>query len=115
MKQKESIDPLLTEIGKQIQKYRTAAKLTQEQLADIVGVSQKHLSRMEQGYHNPHFNVIISIAKTLKIHIDFLAKDYENTNSMYFFNTIKSDLEEMSPKQLEMLKDTIEIIKKYNF
>ena len=105
----------LIEIGKRIQKYRTAAKLTQEQLAEIIGISQTHLSRMEQGYHNPHFDIIIAIAKAVNIPIDFLADDYENTDSMSFFNSVKADLEELTPKQLEMLKDTIYIIKKYTF
>lgn len=105
----------LIEIGRRIQKYRNAAKLTQEQLANIIGISQKHLSRMEQGYHNPHFDIIIAIAKAINVPVDFLADDYENTDSMSFFNSIKSDLEKLTPKQLEMLKDNISIIKKYNF
>lgn len=103
------------EIGKRIQKYRNASKLTQEQLSEIIGISQKHLSRIEQGYHIPHFDTVIAIAKAVNIPIDFLADDYESTDSMSFFNSVKAELEELTPKQLEMLRENISIIKKYNF
>ena len=103
------------EFGKRISERRMSINMTQEQLAEIIGISQKHLSRMEQGYHNPHFDTIIAIAKAVNIPIDFLADDYESTDSMSFFNSVKAELEELTPKQLEMLKDNIYIIKKYDF
>ena len=42
-------DALLLEIGNRIQKYRTQRNLTQEQVAEKAGISQKHLSRIEKG------------------------------------------------------------------
>ena len=38
------------DIGKRIQTYRIKNHLTQEYVAEKVGISQKHLSRIEQGY-----------------------------------------------------------------
>lgn len=52
-------NPIVVKVGQRIQKYRTQQNLTQEQVAERAGISQKHLSRIEQGYHNPRFDMII--------------------------------------------------------
>ena len=102
-------------VGKRIQQCRRDAGLTQEQLSEKTGISQKHISRIEQGYHDTHFTMIYKIAKVLNVPIDTFAVDYEADNSNIFLNTIRTDIENMSKKQLDMLRDSIETIKKYEF
>ena len=79
------------------------------------GISQKHISRIEQGYHDTHFTMIYKIAKALNVPIDTFAMDFEEDNSNIFLSTIRADVENMSKKQLDMLRDSIETIKKYEF
>ena len=100
-------------VGKRIQECRQKAGLTQEQLSEISGISQKHISRIEQGYHDTHFTMIYKIAKALNVPIDTFAVDFEEDNSNIFLSTIRADVENMSKKQLDMLRDSIETIKKY--
>ena len=102
-------------VGKRIQECRQKAGLTQEQLSEISGISQKHISRIEQGYHDTHFTMIYKIAKALNVPIDTFAVDFEEDNSNIFLSTIRADVENMSKKQLDMLRDSIETIKKYEF
>ena len=102
-------------VGKRIQECRQKAGLTQEQLSEISGISQKHISRIEQGYHDTHFTMIYKIAKALNVPIDTFAMDFEEDNSNIFLSTIQADVENMSKKQLDMLRDSIETIKKYEF
>ena len=59
--------------------------------------------------------MIYKIAKVLNVPIDTFATDFEEDNSNIFLSTIKSDVENMSKKQLDMLRDSIETIKKYKF
>jgi hypothetical protein len=66
-------------------------------------------------YHDTHFTMIYKIAKALNVPIDSFAIDFEEDNSNIFLSTIKSDVENMSKKQLDMLRDSIETIKKYEF
>ena len=101
--------------GKRIQECRQKAGLTQEQLSEISGISQKHISRIEQGYHDTHFTMIYKIAKALNVPIDAFAMDFEEDNSNIFLSTIRADVVNMSKKQLDMLRDSIETIKKYEF
>ena len=94
---------------------RQKAGLTQEQLSELLGISQKHISRIEQGYHDTHFTMIYKIAKVLNVPIDTFAVDFEEENPNIFLSAVKSDIESMSKKQLDMLRDSIETIKKYEF
>ncbi len=102
-------------VGKRIQSCRQKAGLTQEQLSEISGISQKHISRIEQGYHDTHFTLIYKIAKALNVSIDSFATDFEEDNANIFLSTIKADVANMSKKQLDMLRDSVETIKKYEF
>ena len=46
------------ELGAKIKKLRKSMGWTQEQLAEITGIDNKHLSRIENGYHLPNYNII---------------------------------------------------------
>lgn len=107
------INPI--KIGERIKTLRKKAHFTQERLSEMVGISQKHLSRIEQGYHYPHFDIIISLAKALDVPLDAFVEDFDHDNINVFFQLHNDDIREMSRQQLNMLKDAIEMIKKYNF
>ncbi len=106
---------LLEKIGKRINYYRKQAHLTQEQLAEKVGLSPKHLSRLESGHHNPYFETIIMIAKELDVPIDAFLEDIEDNYINTFLQLVKSDISNMSMNQLKMLKKYIELLKEFSF
>lgn len=106
---------MLKGIGQRIQKYRLEKKLTQEQLAEMTGISQKHISRLERGIHAPHFDMIIKIAKALDVSTDIFIDDLSADNINIFLQNIKGDVEGMSQYQLSLVKDMILSIKKYKF
>ena len=110
MDKKDERNPLIIEIGQRIQKYRTQKNLTQEQVAEMAGITQKHLSRIEQGYHNPHFDMIIQIANILNIPIDALAKDMSDNDVSVFLESIRPSIEKLSEKQLAYAKKSIELL-----
>lgn len=114
MENKEEKSDLIFEIGKRIQKYRIQKNLTQEHLAETVGISQKHLSRIEKGYHNPRFDMIIHIAKALNIPIDALAKDLSDNDVDVFLESIRPCIEKLNVNQLEYIKKNIELFIELN-
>ena len=57
----------LSEIGAVIQSVRKENGLTQEQLADLTGISERTLRSMESGQGNPSFNAVVSTASVLGI------------------------------------------------
>lgn len=100
-------------IGNRIQFYRLEHKLTQAELAELIGTNQKHLSRIEAGYHRSNFDTIIAITKALHISVDTLIADYDDSTDESTLKMILDDIRGMSPKQLEMLRDNIKTIKKF--
>jgi putative transcriptional regulator len=55
-----------------LKEFRLQKNLTQEQLADKVGVRRETIVFLEQGKYNPSLRLALSIAKELKIPIDKL-------------------------------------------
>lgn len=54
-------------IGKKVKKRRTSLGLTQEELAEKVGISRAYMGFVEQGRNVPTLETLEKIAKALKI------------------------------------------------
>ena len=57
-------------LGKKIQRKRTEMGLTQEKLADKVGISRAYMGYIEQGRNAPSLEVLEKIARVLKTSIN---------------------------------------------
>lgn len=101
-------------IGSRIQKRRNEKKMTQAELAELIDTNQKHLSRIEGGYHRCTLDIIVAIAKALDVSVDYLIADYEDSSNPSTVQVIIDDIKGMTPKQLEMLQENINTIKKFN-
>lgn len=55
-----------------IKEYRARLNLTQEQLADLIGVRRETIVFLEQGKYNPSLKLAHDVAKVLKTSIDKL-------------------------------------------
>lgn len=53
-----------------LKKYRVAQELTQEQLADIVGVRRETIMRLEKAQYNPSLKFAIDISRAVKAPIE---------------------------------------------
>lgn len=53
-------------LGKKIQKRRKQLELTQEDVADKVGISRAYMGYIEQGRYAPSLEVLEKVAKALK-------------------------------------------------
>ena len=56
-------------LGKNIQCFRKGKKITQEQLADLVGIDPKNISRIENGLNYPAAETLTAIANALGVEI----------------------------------------------
>ena len=54
-------------LGKRIQKLRRNTELTQEELAEKIGISRAYMGFIEQGRYSPSLEVLEKIAKVLRI------------------------------------------------
>ena len=60
---------LKKDLGQKIQKIRKAKRITQEQLAEQVGIDPKSISRIELGTNYPTPETLSTIAKALEVEI----------------------------------------------
>ncbi len=54
-------------IGKKIKEFRKKNKFSQAELAELVGLSDKHIGRIEAGYYFPSVNNFLNIMHVLKM------------------------------------------------
>jgi len=59
-------------LGKKMQRIRKKMKITQEQLAEKVGVSTTYIGFIEQGRYAPSLEILEKIAKHLKVKVNEL-------------------------------------------
>lgn len=59
-------------LGKKMQRIRKKLSITQEQLAEKVGVSTTYIGFIEQGRYAPSLEILEKIAKHLKVKVNEL-------------------------------------------
>ena len=85
---------LKEQLGLNIKKLRKSKKLTQEQLAEMINIDPKNVSRLEKGNNYPSPETLWSIAKALEVDV------YE---LFVFKDTLPYD--DMRKELLEVMKD----------
>ncbi len=60
--------------------FRKELKLSQEKFAELVGMSTRGVSKIEQGVCSPRFSTLCSIAAILKVPVWVMVKKAETTD-----------------------------------
>lgn len=60
---------LKQDLGQRIQYLRKEKKLTQEALAELVGIDQKNISKIENGNNYPAAETLTAIANALEVDV----------------------------------------------
>lgn len=98
-------------IGQRIRKYRKANNLSQEQLADKVGISSTHMSHVETGNTKLSLSVFVKIADILSVQTDALLFDTPQINKTLLTDELINLLDSCSTQNLLILLDSIKAIK----
>ncbi len=97
-------------IGERIAYYRKQNNLTQEQLGDMLGFSNRTVSKWESGASLPGVDVLPDIASVLNVSLDSLfgieTKRDENDIEELIKETIRSELERLIPVAI---KEAVEV------
>jgi transcriptional regulator with XRE-family HTH domain len=80
-------------LGARIREFRKAKSLTQEQLAEIIGVEPRHISRVEGGYSYPTIDRLEKISEALDVPLkdffDFMHLDSPDTRALNIEEQVK--------------------------
>ena len=102
------------DFNRRLTETRRAMGLTQAELAELIDTNQKHLSRIEGGYHRCTLDLIVAIAKALDVSVDYLIADFNDSLNPSTLQVIIDEIKGMTSQQLEMLLENIKTIKKFN-
>ena len=69
------------EIANRLLEYRKKSGLSQEELANLVGVTRQTINMIEKGNYNPTLNLCISICKVLDKTLDEIFWEDENNEN----------------------------------
>jgi transcriptional regulator with XRE-family HTH domain len=94
--------------GDRITLLRKKKKLTQEQLAEQVGISAKELSEYESDAASPPLNVAIRIADILDTSLDFLACRVDEQPSLQLLKW-SAEIDDLSDSTKEVLFEAIDV------
>lgn len=50
-----------------LRRFRASAGLSQQQLADMVGIRKSYISSLELGYRAPNLNLLVKLAEALNV------------------------------------------------
>lgn len=102
------------QVGKQIRRIRQGKELSQENVAEELGITKGAFSKIENGTTNVPLARLLQVAKVLEVDITEFFKDSkavskaEDPKLQYGFAT-KSDIEEMMKVIQSMLNDINEL------
>lgn len=104
-------------IGQRIRKTRKAHGLSQEQLAELVGISTTHMSHIETGNTKLSLPVLVSLAEALEVSADDLLFCGSPTERGSVLAELTQLLESCTTQQLkitvDVLRATIVSLKKH--
>lgn len=92
-------------IGSNIQAAREAARYTQEQLSEKIGVTPNHLSAIERGAAGASFEVIERVCLSLGVSADYLLFGKADMDSPIL--RVAQQLNEAAPKHREQVKKVL--------
>lgn len=99
------------EIGERIRRFRKARGLTQNELAEQLGISTIHLSHIETGSTKLSLSVFVKISEVLKIQTDELLHDTPEVNTTTLRNELISLLESCDTTELKIILETTKALK----
>lgn len=99
------------EIGQRIRKFRKAANLSQEQLAEQIGISVTHMSHIETGNTKLSLPVFVEIARVLSVQTDALLYDTPELSKTSLKQELSDLLDTCSVKEAYILTDMLKALK----
>lgn len=99
------------EIGQRIRKFRKACNLSQEELAEKVGISTTHMSHIETGNTKLSLPVFVDIANVLCVQTDELLYDVPQNTKTNMKEKINEVLDSCSLYEMYILLDIMKAVK----
>lgn len=98
-------------IGQRIRKIRKAHGLSQEELAEKVGISTTHMSHIETGNTKLSLPVFVELAEALEIRTDEMLSDSDLATRGAAIEEIVRILDTCTTQQVKVMEDILKATK----
>lgn len=106
---------LKSDFGYKLKLIRKSKKLTQFALAELAGVNEKHISKIETGVYFPTYKTLNKILKALNLSIDDVGLSLETvrtSENQYYIKALQILNNAENEKELEIYYNNIEQTRK---
>ena len=100
----------LSPIGSRIKAAREKKKITQEELAELLGMSTTHISVIERGVKPPKLETFIRIANVLGVSADYLLMDIIDNPADVVAGELSEIVTKLSPKEKEKALTIVRVL-----
>ena len=99
--------------GLKLKQLRKAKGLTQAQLAELAGLNEKHISKLELGIYKPNFDTLKRVLTTLNVSVEDVGIDLENVsiNDNPFYIKSLQILNNADDKEIEFFYSLLKVAK----
>ena len=96
---------LYIQLGENVRKLRKQCHLTQDELAERIGIDQKRVSKIELGDARPNLTLCLKMANTFQVSVDALL------DGVVEYEMVQTLLNETSEQLLA--QELLEVVKRY--
>ena len=102
-------------VGRIIRQKRRSLGLKQSELAEMVGISEKHLSKIETGKNYPALDNFFRMTEILKLSLkDFGSEESDTPNNSLSKNKLKMIVNIATEEQIILYLDMIEVLNNHS-
>ncbi len=98
------------DIGKRIQEYRKKKGITQDEIAEKIGVTSHHYSSLERGITNIKLELLVTILNELDCSADEVFCDVVHKSANVKATKLSEKLERLSPDEQHRIYDVVDTL-----
>ena len=99
-------------LGQRIRTARIAAGLSQEQLAEMVGLTSQHISHTEVASTKISLPALVKIANALHTSVDRLLSDSIHDSRSYLMDDVQAVFSDCDPDEMYVMLEAADAVKK---
>ena len=99
------------DIGRRIRAERNKQKVSQEKLAEMVGVGTTHISHIETGNTIPSIKTFVAIINALNLSSDDLLRNHIHKAKHVFEGEIAEIIKDCTDEEARIITDTAKALK----
>ena len=107
-------------VGSRIRQIRKAEKLSQEKLAEMIGMTRESITRMESGAHQPSLNTLSALSAALNVNaqdlfdfkgpVVFRGGKLAAKQRRECLDSINATIKELELRELVIAKEVIQLL-----